>query len=181
MIQEPHNAPFAPPLLSLCRKTQIKMSERGPQSRDEAGRRARIPFAGMKVDPRKLRQASNIMAQLSTFVVRVVPQSSAPRRRSMCRPSQAQLRRIQRRNRAEEEYTCPMHPEVKASGAGSCPKCGMGARTAAAPAPSQALRSIPVRCIRRSCVMDQAPAQSAEWRSNPARSSPKTPTQSWPI
>jgi P-type Cu+ transporter len=30
-----------------------------------------------------------------------------------------------RRQTARTEYTCPMHPEVRQSGAGSCPKCGM--------------------------------------------------------
>ncbi len=24
-----------------------------------------------------------------------------------------------------EQYTCPMHPEVRQSGPGACPKCGM--------------------------------------------------------
>lgn len=24
-----------------------------------------------------------------------------------------------------QEYTCPMHPEVRQSGPGKCPKCGM--------------------------------------------------------
>jgi Cu+-exporting ATPase len=35
------------------------------------------------------------------------------------------------------EYTCPMHPEVKQTGPGSCPKCGMALEPAAAPAPAK--------------------------------------------
>jgi Cu+-exporting ATPase len=37
---------------------------------------------------------------------------------------------------AGEEYTCPMHPEIRQVGAGSCPKCGMALEpvTVAAPA-----------------------------------------------
>lgn len=26
---------------------------------------------------------------------------------------------------AKVEYTCPMHPEIRQIGAGTCPKCGM--------------------------------------------------------
>ena len=37
----------------------------------------------------------------------------------------------------QEEYTCPMHPEVKQTGPGSCPKCGMALEPAAAPAPTK--------------------------------------------
>jgi Cu+-exporting ATPase len=33
------------------------------------------------------------------------------------------------------KYTCPMHPEVKQTGPGSCPKCGMVLEPAASPAP----------------------------------------------
>ena len=33
---------------------------------------------------------------------------------------------------AEAEYTCPMHPEVRQQGPGSCPKCGMGLEPAVA-------------------------------------------------
>ncbi len=34
------------------------------------------------------------------------------------------------------EYTCPMHPEVRQPGAGSCPACGMALERAMPPAPS---------------------------------------------
>ena len=33
------------------------------------------------------------------------------------------------------KYTCPMHPDVKQTGPGSCPKCGMVLEPAASPAP----------------------------------------------
>ena len=39
---------------------------------------------------------------------------------------------------AADEYTCPMHPEVRQSGPGSCPKCGMALERAGAPAPPAA-------------------------------------------
>ena len=33
------------------------------------------------------------------------------------------------------EYTCPMHPEVRQPGPGSCPECGMALEPVAPPAP----------------------------------------------
>jgi P-type Cu+ transporter len=37
---------------------------------------------------------------------------------------------------AAAEHTCPMHPEVRQSGPGSCPKCGMALEPAALALPS---------------------------------------------
>ncbi len=37
---------------------------------------------------------------------------------------------------APGEYTCPMHPEVREAGPGSCPKCGMAIEPAEIPMPS---------------------------------------------
>jgi Cu+-exporting ATPase len=37
---------------------------------------------------------------------------------------------------ATAEYTCPMHPEVRQNGPGSCPKCGMALEPAGVPAPA---------------------------------------------
>ena len=37
----------------------------------------------------------------------------------------------------QREYTCPMHPEVKQSGPGSCPKCGMALEPATVSAPAK--------------------------------------------
>jgi Cu+-exporting ATPase len=36
------------------------------------------------------------------------------------------------------EYTCPMHPEVRQSGPGTCPKCGMALEPVATAAPEEA-------------------------------------------
>ena len=35
------------------------------------------------------------------------------------------------------EYTCPMHPEIKQAGPGSCPKCGMAPEPATIAAPAK--------------------------------------------
>jgi len=61
-----------------------------------------------------------------------------------------------------------MHPEVKQTGPGSCPKCGMAPTRGRSRTNQRSELYLP-DAPRRSCVMDQAPAQSAEWRSNPAR------------
>lgn len=46
---------------------------------------------------------------------------------------------------ADEEYTCPMHPEVRQSGPGSCPKCGMALEpTTAAPSAARAEYTCPM-------------------------------------
>jgi P-type Cu+ transporter len=37
---------------------------------------------------------------------------------------------------ARREFTCPMHPEVRQSGAGACPKCGMGLEPSSAVTPT---------------------------------------------
>lgn len=37
---------------------------------------------------------------------------------------------------ADEEYTCPMHPEVRQNGPGSCPKCGMALEPVTIKAPA---------------------------------------------
>ena len=53
------------------------------------------------------------------------------------------------------EYTCPMHPEVRQTGAGTCPKCGMGLEAVAVPASRvqyvcpmhpEIVRSVPGSC-----------------------------------
>jgi Cu+-exporting ATPase len=36
----------------------------------------------------------------------------------------------------DAEYTCPMHPEVRQPGPGSCPKCGMALESAGVPTPA---------------------------------------------
>src|SRR5207244_1014794 len=38
---------------------------------------------------------------------------------------------------AQREFTCPMHPEVRQSGPGACPKCGMSLEPSSAVAPTR--------------------------------------------
>ena len=43
--------------------------------------------------------------------------------------------------KADGEYTCPMHPEVRQPGPGNCPKCGMALERAGAPSPQAAAQT----------------------------------------
>ena len=43
--------------------------------------------------------------------------------------------------KADGEYTCPMHPEVRQLGPGNCPKCGMALERAGAPSPQAAAQT----------------------------------------
>ena len=47
------------------------------------------------------------------------------------------------------EYTCPMHPEVRQPGPGTCPKCGMALKPATiAPVVTRTEYTCPPGCIR---------------------------------
>lgn len=80
----------------------------------------------------------------------------------------------------ETEYTCPMHPEIKQKGPGSCPKCGMALEPTTIAAPTarteytcpvhpEIVRSEPGSCPI--CGMDSDRAKSRGKRSIP----------NWPI
>ncbi len=77
---------------------------------------------------------------------------------------------------AGPEYTCPMHPEIKKSGPGSCPKCGMALEPMTiAPPPSrieytcpmhpEVVRTEPGNCPI--CGMTLEPRQITQEESNP--------------
>ncbi len=61
-----------------------------------------------------------------------------------------------------EEYTCPMHPEVRQEGSGDCPKCGMALEPVAPARLAQG--NGPAPCTRRSFGTPRATARSAGWR-----------------
>ena len=63
---------------------------------------------------------------------------------------------------ASAQYTCPMHPEVRAEKPGSCPKCGMTLEPVD-PA-STAGPNTHARCIPRSCAIIRAIVPFAAWR-----------------
>jgi Cu+-exporting ATPase len=109
----------------LVKKEQRKMSEdshNGPMQQAEE----RDPVCGMKIDPAQA--ATSIEYQGSTVYFcsqgcaakfRAAPEKYAPAKPGAAPPPPAE------KTPPQVEYTCPMHPEIKQMGPGSCPKCGM--------------------------------------------------------
>src|ERR1700704_681283 len=65
------------------------------------------------------------------------------------KPDLASAQRRQKTQRKTARYACPMHPEVKSSKPGKCPKCGM------------TLRLIPDAAEANSTPAASAPAKDA--------------------
>jgi len=96
------------------------------------------PVCGMKVNPA---QAATTIEHLGTPVYfcsqgcaakfRAAPEKYA-RTQPEENPTQAPAKA-----EAHGEYTCPMHPEMKQTGPGSCPKCGMALEPVTVTAPSK--------------------------------------------
>ncbi len=95
----------------------------------------RDPVCGMDVDPRSTSHTDSYAGRTYYFCSQhclskfqsdpkpYVKQQSAPTEEG--RPHTAA---------AEDEYMCPMHPEVRQIGPGTCPKCGMALEPVALPA-----------------------------------------------
>jgi Cu+-exporting ATPase len=84
------------------------------------------PVCGMKVNPSKA--AASVEHQGVTVYFcsqgcaakfRAAPEKYAPAKPVTAPP------RVAGKPEPQGEYTCPMHPEIKQMGPGSCPKCGM--------------------------------------------------------
>lgn len=78
------------------------------------------------------------LAALPVLVLLVCPLSMLFMMRSMgamkARPSQQEAPSLQLEGGSGQIYRCPMHPEVEASGAGRCPRCGMNLKPRQQPA-----------------------------------------------
>jgi len=96
------------------------------------------PVCGMKVDP------SNVAARLNHQGVTVYFCSqgcaakfrAAPEKYLQAKPG-ASTSHPPAKTEPQGEYTCPMHPEIKQPGPGSCPKCGMALEPATIPSPAK--------------------------------------------
>ena len=84
------------------------------------------PVCGMEVDPSKA--AASVEHQGATVhfcsqrcaeKIRSAPEKYAPNK------TEEAPTHIPAKTEPHGEYTCPMHPEIKQAGPGSCPKCGM--------------------------------------------------------
>ena len=71
-------------------------------------------------------------------------------------------------------YTCPMHPEIRETRPGSCPKCGMALEPVTPSAPLR--QNGPVPCTRKSCGMHRAVAPYAAWPWSRGQALPKKKT-----
>jgi Cu+-exporting ATPase len=84
------------------------------------------PVCGMKVDPSKA--AASIERKDTTvyFCSQACAAKfrAAPEKYVQAKPG-AVPSHPEAKTEPQGEYTCPMHPEVKQTGPGSCPKCGM--------------------------------------------------------
>ena len=113
------------------------MSERG-HNQEMKQTEEHDPVCGMTVDPSEA--ASSIEHHGAT--VYFCSEScaakfrAAPEKYVQAKPGAAPSHPTAK-TEPQEEYTCPMHPEVKQTGPGSCPKCGMALEPAAAPAPTK--------------------------------------------
>ena len=96
------------------------------------------PVCGMEVDPSKA--AASVAYQGATFYFcsqgcaakfRAAPENYA-RSNPNSSPSP-----MNSKTAPQGEYTCPMHPEIKQAGPGSCPKCGMALEQVTVTAPSK--------------------------------------------
>ena len=135
------------------------------------------PVCGMEVDPSKA--AARVAYQGATFYFcsqgcaakfRAAPENYA-RSNPNSSPSP-----MNSKTAPQSEYTCPMHPEIKQAGPGSCPKCGMALEQVTVTAPSkrreytcpmhpQIVRDTPGSCPI--CGMALEPREVAAEETNP--------------
>ena len=135
------------------------------------------PVCGMEVDPSKA--AASVAYQGATFYFcsqgcaakfRAAPENYA-RSNPNSSPSP-----MNSKTAPQSEYTCPMHPEIKQAGPGSCPKCGMALEQVTVTAPSkrreytcpmhpQIVRDTPGSCPI--CGMALEPREVAAEETNP--------------
>jgi len=104
---------------------QSKMSEyshnRPMQQAEECD-----PVCGMKVDPAKAAASVERQGVTLYFCSKgcAAKFHAAPEKYSPVKPVKASSRPAGK-TEPQGEYTCPMHPEIRQMGPGSCPKCGM--------------------------------------------------------
>jgi Cu+-exporting ATPase len=94
------------------------------------------PVCGMQVDPTKAISVEHNGAKLYFCSQGCATKFQAEPDKCL-KPSQvAPPKDGSKIERATEDYTCPMHPEIHQQGPGSCPKCGMALEPAKVEAPA---------------------------------------------
>jgi Cu+-exporting ATPase len=119
----------------MSRKAQIEMCKQG-NNRTMEQAEEHDPVCGMKVDPSNAavsvkRQGANVYfcSQVCAAKFR-----ASPEKYTQAKPD-AVRSRPPAKAEPQAEYTCPMHPEIRQPGPGSCPKCGMALEPATVTAP----------------------------------------------
>jgi Cu+-exporting ATPase len=96
------------------------------------------PVCGMKVDPSKPPVSLNHEGVTVYFCSQgcAAKFRASPEKYLKAKPDAAPLKQPAK-TEPQGEYTCPMHPEIKQPGPGSCPKCGMALEPATVTAPAK--------------------------------------------
>jgi Cu+-exporting ATPase len=96
------------------------------------------PVCGMKVDPSKA--VANVENRGTTVYFCsqgcAAKFRAAPEKYLQAKPVTA-VSQPPAKTEPQQQYVCPMHPEVKQMGPGNCPKCGMALEPATATAPAK--------------------------------------------
>ena len=118
-------------------KAQIEMSEQvydraiqKPQEHD--------PVCGMKVDPSKAAESIENRGTTVYFCSQgcAAKFRATPEKYLQAKPVTA-VSQPPAKTEPQQQYVCPMHPEVKQMGPGNCPKCGMALEPATVTAPAK--------------------------------------------
>ena len=96
------------------------------------------PVCGMEVDPSKA--GASVAYQGTTFYFCsqgcAARFRAAPEKYARSNPNSSPSP-MNAKTAPQGEYTCPMHPEIKQAGPGSCPNCGMTPEQVTVTAPSK--------------------------------------------
>ncbi|HET8637148.1 MAG TPA: heavy metal translocating P-type ATPase, partial [Acidobacteriaceae bacterium] len=95
------------------------------------------PVCGMTVDPERAAESIEFAGETFYFCGRGCAakfRDNPEKYLKANQPQQDSHRAAGSSGAAEAGYTCPMHPEVRQKGPGSCPKCGMALEPEVAPA-----------------------------------------------
>jgi Cu+-exporting ATPase len=135
------------------------------------------PACRMKVDPSKAAASLNHEGVTVYFCGQgcAAKFRASPEKYLQAKPDAAPLKPPAKAE-PQGEYTCPMHPEIKQPGPGSCPKCGMALEPATVTAPAkrteytcpmhpQIVRDAPGSCPI--CGMALEPREITAEESNP--------------
>ena len=112
-------------LPSLCRKAQLEMREQGHNQKMKQADE-HDPVCGMNVDPSKAAASIEDHGATVYFCSEgcAAKFRAAPEKYLQARPGATPLK-PPAKTEPQREFTCPMHPDIKQPGPGSCPKCGM--------------------------------------------------------